>query len=248
MDYIKAMNLRVSRRKYRPDPIPGKSIDELSKLVDEINQETGLHLQMVLGHGEAFDGLLKSYGLFSGVQNYLVLAGAKDIPYRYEKMGYYGEKWVLLATSLHIGTCWVAGTYDKKSVRCDLRDNEEIVALIPFGVPVEQETVFAKMLRRGMHRRSKTIEEMLHSPEQPPNWVLEGMKYVVKAPSAVNRQPAKFTSSQGLVMAAVPSDAMMQQLDLGIAKLHFELGAGGGQWQWGSGGMFEHQVSHGQTD
>ena len=27
-------------------------------------------------------------------------------------------------------------------------------------------------------------------------------------------------------------------VDLGIAKLHFELGAHGGEWEWGSGGVF----------
>jgi hypothetical protein len=32
---------------------------------------------------------------------------------------------------------------------------------------------------------------------------------------------------------------MIQQIDMGIAKLHFELGTTGGAWQWGSGGVFE---------
>jgi len=239
MDYKKAMDRRVSRRRYTSDPIPSQSAEALAKLTDEINAETGLHLQMIIGHGEAFNGFRKSYGLFSGVCNYLVLAGASDIPQLAEKIGYYGEKWVLLATSLDIGTCWVAGTYDKKSVHCDLKDNEKVIALIPFGIAVDQDTIFAKMLRKGIHRHSKTIEDILHASDQPPNWVLEGMKYVVKAPSAANRQPVKFTCSQGLVMATISSDAAIQQVDMGIAKLHFELGSGGGHWQWGSGGIFE---------
>jgi hypothetical protein len=154
-------------------------------------------------------------------------------------MGYNGEKWVLLATSLGLGTCWVAGTYDKKSVHCHLEADEEIAAVIPFGNYLEKETLFTKVLRKQMHRNTKGIDELLYAVDQPPNWVLKAMKYVVKAPSAANRQPVKFTYSEGLVMAAVPGESVAQQLDLGIAKLHFELGTSGGTWQWGSGGIFE---------
>jgi len=239
MELKTAMELRKSRRHYIAEPIPAETAETLLTLVKEINRETGLHLQMVFDHGEAFSGLRKSYGLFSGVQNYLVLAGNITKPNSYEKMGYYGEKWVLLATSLGLGTCWVAGTYDKKSIHCHLEEDEEIAAVIPFGNYLEKETLFTKVLRKQMHRNTKGIDELLYAVDQPPNWVLKAMKYVVKAPSAANRQPVKFTYSEGLVMAAIPGESIAQQLDLGIAKLHFELGTNGGTWQWGSGGIFE---------
>lgn len=29
--------------------------------------------------------------------------------------------------------------------------------------------------------------------------------------------------------------------DLGIAKLHFQIGAGSGTWAWGDGGLFIHR-------
>jgi hypothetical protein len=242
MEFKTAMELRKSRRHYTAEPIPEETAETLLELIKEINRETGLHLQMVFDHGEAFAGLRKSYGLFSGVQNYLVLAGKKTNPHFYEKLGYYGEKWVLLATGLGLGTCWVAGTYDKKSVYCHLEPDEEIAAVIPFGNYVEKESMLTKALRKQMHRKTKGIDELLYAVDQPPNWVLKAMKYVVKAPSAANRQPVKFTYSEGLVMAAIPGDSIAQQLDLGIAKLHFELGTSGGVWQWGSGGIFELTV------
>ena len=239
MELKTAIELRKSRRHYTGDPISEEKADTLLSLVKEINRETGLHLQMVFDHGEAFHGLRKSYGLFSGVQHYLVLAGDPTIPNIYEKMGYYGEKWVLLATSLGVGTCWVAGTYDKKSVYSNMKENEKIVAVIPFGNYLDKETIVTKLLRKQMHRNSKGIDELLNVIDQPPNWVLKAMKYVVKAPSAANRQPVRFTYSEGLVMASVPGDSPTQQLDLGIAKLHFELGTQGGTWNWGNGGIFE---------
>lgn len=30
-------------------------------------------------------------------------------------------------------------------------------------------------------------------------------------------------------------------VDLGIAKLHFEIGAGGGRWDWGDGAEFHRE-------
>lgn len=239
MELKSAIELRKSRRHYTSEPVPEAAAESLLALVKEINRETGLHLQMVFNHGEAFHGLRKSYGLFSGVQNYLVLAGNKNIPHVYEKIGFFGEKWVLAATLLGLGTCWVAGTYDKKSVHCHLEADEEIAAVIPFGNYADKEPLVAQFLRKQIHRNSKGIDQLLNAAEQPPNWVLKAMKYVVKAPSAANRQPVRFSYSEGLVMASVQGDGAATQLDLGIAKLHFELGAEGGAWQWGNGGVFE---------
>lgn len=239
MELKNAIELRKSRRHYTSEPIPEEINEALQAVVKEINRDTGLHLQMVFNHGEAFHGLRKSYGLFSGVQNYLVLAGDVSIPDIHEKLGYYGEKWVLHATMLGIGTCWVAGSYDKKSVHSQLRPNEEIIAVIPFGNYLEKEPMVAAFIRKQIHRNTKGIDELLNATDQPPNWVLKAMKYVVKAPSAANRQPVRFTCSEGLVMASVSGASPTQLIDLGIAKLHFEIGAEGGIWQWGNGGMFE---------
>ena len=43
-------------------------------------------------------------------------------------------------------------------------------------------------------------------------------------------------------MAQVTGEHEFSMVDLGIAKYHFELGAHGGQWTWGDGGVFEKAV------
>lgn len=63
------------------------------------------------------------------------------------------------------------------------------------------------------------------------------MRAVRRAPSALNRQPVRFVWRDGAVSASVP-DYASQAVDLGIAKLHFEIGAGGGSWKPGSGGAY----------
>ena len=64
------------------------------------------------GEGYSFSSFFFSrhtYGTFSGVKNYLVMAAPKGREWE-EKVGYYGEKIVILAQSLGLNTCWAGLT------------------------------------------------------------------------------------------------------------------------------------------
>jgi hypothetical protein len=80
---------------------------------------------------------------------------------------------------------------------------------------------------------------MYKSEEPVPEWFTSGITAAQKAPSALNRQPVLFTYKDGMAAASVP-DIVGQgfALDLGISKLHFEIGAGGGFWKFGNGQGF----------
>lgn len=63
---------------------------------------------------------------------------------------------------------------------------------------------------------------------------------------AMNRQPITFSYNPGDDTAAAhidqsAGDAHHAFNDMGIAKLHFQIGAGQGQWAWGDGGLFIHK-------
>ena len=77
----------------------------------------------------------------------------------------------------------------------------------------------------------------------PPIRFRAAIDAVIKGPSAVNGQPWVFIDTPGGIAATLPSvKSGIELLDLGIAKLHFELGATsagvGGTWSWGIGGTF----------
>ena len=72
MLYQDAINIRCSRRTYLPRLVDYGNINKLRSLVDEYNQKAGLNMQLALDNGDAFNGLLKSYGMFKGVKNYIV--------------------------------------------------------------------------------------------------------------------------------------------------------------------------------
>ena len=69
---------------------------------------------------------------------------------------------------------------------------------------------------------------------------MDGVKCAIIAPSGINALPVMFGWHNGIVTASMPEAIMpIQDVDLGIGKLHFELGSRKqGTWQWGENGVF----------
>ena len=172
------------------------------------------------------------------MNSYFAMAGRRaDLCLR-EKVGYWGEKLVLEATRLGLGTCWVGGTFDRAACPCRLLPDEELVCVITVGHVSAELGGKERFIYRMVHRSTKPLEALYDAGgETPPDWFAAGMRAVRRAPSALNRQPVRFVWRDGAVSASVP-DYASQAVDLGIAKLHFEIGAGGGSWKPGSGGAY----------
>ena len=105
MTDLEAIELRHSRRSYLDTPIAKESIDVLKTAIDQYNKISGLSIQFVENGSEAFRGFTSSYGFFSGVQSYIAIIGKTSDTHLKEKAGYYGEKLVLQAVQLSLGTC-----------------------------------------------------------------------------------------------------------------------------------------------
>ena len=240
VDFLDAIEKRRSRRKYLPVALDSSAEEVLVGFISELSDKENLKMRLVVDNGDAFDGFRRSYGMFSGVRNYIALIGAGTDMLMYEKLGYFGELLVLRATALGLGTCWVGGTFDRKSCPVDLAEGESAVCVITVGSVLPELSAKEKLLRWGMHRKIKTVEQMYTADAPVPDWFIGGMRAVQKAPSAVNRQPVMFSYRDGAVTASVKDiTAAGVAFDLGIAKLHFELGAGGGTWDFGNGAAYK---------
>ena len=243
MDLITAIDARRSRRKYLPAPLKPYDADMLSSHISEFNAKEQVKMRLVLDNGEAFNGLRKSYGMFSGVRSYVAQIGDKADVLGLEKLGYYGELLILHATAHGLGTCWVGGTFDRDSCPVDLADGESIVCAITVGYAPEKLSAKERLIHRVTHRKSKTLDQMYTSVALVPDWFIAGMGAVQKAPSAINRQPVVFSYRDGAITASVKDIAGEGfAFDLGIAKLHFELGCGGGEWAFGNGAEFVREI------
>ncbi|MCL2818393.1 MAG: nitroreductase [Actinomycetia bacterium] len=241
MDHLlKAIDERISRRSYIPEPLKHEDAEALQALITKINSEQDLAMYLIVGNGEAFANVRKTYGFFSGVENYIALTGKKNDDLEEERYGYFGQQLVLEATLRGLGTCWVGGTFDRNAALVMLTEHDSIPCVITVGYVEKELSTKEKTIKKITHRRkSKTIEEMMVSDEAVPDWFISGMEAVQKAPSAINRQPVTFTYKNGTVTATIEDEkAERIWYDLGIAKLHFEIGAGGGSWEFGNGGAF----------
>ncbi|MDF2540345.1 MAG: Nitroreductase family protein [Herbinix sp.] len=228
MTTLEAIEKRISRRSYLNEPLDKNQITFLQSHINKLNKDSGLSIQFIEDGSYAFHGFMKSYGMFHGVQSFFALVGKEDDIHLNEKVGYYGEKLVLEATKLGLGTCWVGGTYDKKHCPCTLQDHEILVCVITVGKVEDKQTFKEKTVYKLAHRKTKPIEELYKSDVPVPDWFLQGIKAVGKAPSAVNRQPVTIRyQSDDKITASVASKGGYLLIDLGIAKLHFEAAAGG---------------------
>ena len=79
-------------------------------------------------------GRLAHYGKFDNVQHFIALIGPKSADLD-ERIGYYGERLVLLAQTLGLNTCWVALTFSKGASKnhCQIAKNERLVCVLALG-------------------------------------------------------------------------------------------------------------------
>jgi len=234
MTIKEAINIRKSRRSYTGEALSAEQVSVLRGLISDINEKNDLRFELVMDNSDAFDGFSKSYGMFSGVTNYITVAGPES-DNLFVKLGYFGEQIVLEATRLGLGTCWVGGTFDRDSVQ--VPHGGTMYGVIVIGETKKQLTIKESLIKTITKRKSKSIEEMTTGSQSAPQWFTDGMKCVQKAPSAANAQPVTFNYRDGTVTASVAGKKKREYIDLGIAMYHFEVGLGGGEWELKNNGM-----------
>ena len=213
-DIIEAMKQRHAVREYDGDrKIEQDKLDILNERISSINKESGLRIQLVTDEPKAFDGFMAHYGKFSGITNYIALIGKKDSSLN-EKCGYYGEQLVLLAAQLGLDTCWVAMSYAKVKNAYDIAKGEKLCCVISLG--------YGKT--HGIPHKSKTAEEVAVIKEDTPKWFIDGVNAALLAPTAMNQQKFGFMLDGEKVIAKA-GKGILTDIDLGIVKYHFEIGA-----------------------
>ena len=237
MTLLEAIQARHSVRKYIDKPLTEDIIDALQEKIAQVNAEADLHIQLVLNEPKSFKGL-NSYGMLTGVQNYFVVAGKKSLSHRSfcliadldERAGYYGEQLVLLAQELGLNTCWAGTTYKKIPGTFSLEKDEKVVCYIALGYGENQ----------GVTRRSKAPNEVSDASDLTPKWYHDGVKAALLAPTAMNQQKfsIQFVAGRGIGgkckvnIRPTFSMAGYTKIDLGIVRLHFEIGAGKEHFEW----------------
>ena len=225
-----AIFMRSSQRSFLPRPLSPAQRQQLSKAVSQCNRRSALSVRLICDRSEPFSGFSRGAGSIKGVRDYLLFAGPGDDPDLEEKCGYYGEEIILTAAAMGLSSCWVGGTYDRKRCLPLLEQGEALVCVAAIGSPAGN---------RADPLPHREAEELADIPEDAPVWFREGVRAVQYAPSAMNRQGYRFALREdGAVCVRLTGESAYALVDLGIAKRHFELGAHGGEWTMGDGGVF----------
>lgn len=227
MNLTEAIFERHSVRDYLDMPLAGELVSVLKERIKEVNAESGLHVQLVVDEPLAFKGI-RSYGKFHGVSDYIVMAGrrTKDLD---QLVGYYGEQLVLYAQTLGLNTCWVGMTHGKTAGAFHLEADEKVACVIAVGYGATQ----------GVRHKIKTVDQVSNASSNTPAWFRQGVEAALLAPTAVNQQKFSFdylgqgADGKGIVRLRKGFSVFgYTRMDSGIARLHFELGAGVENFVW----------------
>ena len=217
MTIDEAIKQRHSVRAYKNVPLADDDVKLLEDKIEELNATGHLHMQLIQNEPKAFQGMLAKYGKFRNVNSYIVMAGKK------------AEQLVLAAQMAGMNTCWVGLSYKKVPETYVLDEGEAIKAYISIGYG---ET-------NGVSHKIKRVGQVSNASELTPEWFKSGVEAALLAPTAVNQQKFYFeyVGTEGTNPAKVRARRQFSligytKMDLGIAKLHFEIGAGCENFAW----------------
>lgn len=235
---------RHSVRTYCPEALPEKTKMQLKEYAMGIRGPFSPKVRIELIDNpliaEKAGGKIGTYGIIKGARDYaaaIVETGEKDL----EQLGFVMEKFILYATSLDLGTCWLGGTFNKSQFGelAALKKGESLPAVTPIGHAKDRKSVLDSLMRlaAGSDRRKSWAElfydESFSRPlhEQDAGECGEALEAVRLAPSASNKQPWRVLihgeDCHFYMLADKPSEGELgfniHRIDMGIAMCHFEM-------------------------
>lgn len=211
---------RHSVRQYLDKAVPADIREQLNAYAEKLNQQAGLHMQILYDEPECFSTRMAHYGKFENAGNYIVMAGKRSADLD-ERCGFYGEMLVLKAQELGLNTCWAALTHGRSKAVINSDEKEVIIISLGFGKT------------QGVNRRSKSASDVSNMAADSPEWFRNGVEAALLAPTAVNQQKFRFERNGNTVTAKAGLIGPCLKIDLGIVKCHFEIGAGKENFRWG---------------
>lgn len=240
-NYIQCIRDRISVRTFEDKHIEVKLMHKLDTFLNEINQEVDELMRFQIITNNEIDSKqsikLGTYGVIKGTNTFI--AGIIKQNGHEVELGYQLEKFVIYATSLGLGTCWLGGTYNRKEFEnhLSLNDNESLVILIAIGYKKDKLSLIDSAVRLVAKSNLRKPWEELFFNESIENSLnralLDDYSTVLEmvriAPSASNKQPWRIFKRDkyyDLYLCRTPGYGIMgydiQLNDIGIAKYHFE--------------------------
>jgi nitroreductase len=249
LSLYEAIRRRSSVRKYEKRALEKEKLDQVLNFAHE-----GLvdgYVTFIPVNGDKMRQCLEgSFGKFFNAPKYFIMA-ARENPHFLLETGYRGERAILAATSLGLGTCWIGGliTEDKLRASFAIDATLRVIAVSPIGYASAGvvDGALGGLVRRaaGSHQRKPMGEIVFAEKYGDPLDSFSGdysrwenvFQAVRVAPSWANYQPWRFVvcdnsvyavlapprDKQGMKGAQIRDGMDYTLLDLGIAIAHFDI-------------------------
>lgn len=172
-----------------------------------------------------------TYGVVTGRPNY-IFAGIENDNHAYIDYGYVIERIVLDLTAKDFQTCWMGGTFSRKTLfkLYKLPNKVTIPAVVTVGKKSEKKSFVQNLMGSNYHNRkpfeSIFYDKQLNSPLKPEaaGVFKEPLEALRLAPSAVNGQPWRVILEDNKLHFYCESNVMipMKYVDMGIGFSHFD--------------------------
>lgn len=216
MTLQEAMKARHMVRKYTDKAIPADIVAKLNDRLKQNNEQYGLSIKLMINDDSAVPGVIKLI-LAKGVNNFFIMAGPEGAG---ECLGYCGADLMLYAQTLGLNTWWVGGTYNRKGA-AEKSEGATPVGIIAVGYGQTQ----------GVPHKTKTADAVSSYEGDVPGWFRDGVTAALLAPTALAKQSFFIRGSENKAELTC-DNGMFTEVDKGLVKYHFELGAGKENFEW----------------
>lgn len=237
---------RISIRSYEPRDMPDEIIENINNFSAHISFLFNTQIRVKIVHVPAMekDTKLKlgTYGVIHGT-NYFIAAIINDSKLSLVNAGYVLEHVVLYAASLGLGTCWLAGTFNRSafSQALEMKKGEVLPAIIALGYPQKArlhliDSIFRKVAKSRTRKSWDQIffNENFQTPltHADAGQYAEAFEMLRWAPSASNKQPWRLLKQTNKIHFYIHRPVSghgttpfynLPFVDLGIGMSHFEL-------------------------
>ena len=213
MSGLDAIKNRHSVRNYEAKKIEADKVEKIRAKIEELNKEGNLHLQFMVDAGKTYNKLFNKVAGLGSAPSVIACVGIDDETLE-QRVGYYGEKLVLFIQELGLNTCW-AGTFNQKNIGAEVGNNKKLVISIAVGYGKD----------KGKPHKSKSLEQVIEAKGDRPYWFNKGVDMALLAPTAINQQKFTIRLNEDESVDFVDKGGIFSQVDLGIVRCHFEIGA-----------------------
>lgn len=213
MSGLDAIKNRHSVRNYEAKKIEADKVEKIRAKIEELNKEGNLHLQFMEDAGKTYNKLFNKVAGLGSAPSVIACVGIDDETLE-QRVGYYGEKLVLFIQELGLNTCW-SGTFNQKNIGAEVGNNEKLVISIAVGYGKD----------KGKPHKSKSPEQIIEAKGDRPYWFNKGVDMALLAPTAINQQKFTIRLNEDESVDFVDKGGIFSQVDLGIVRCHFEIGA-----------------------